>query len=66
MNEQQQEAIEKAARVFPRGLVAFTIAPNGALMIAQTDSNERISEDDTKALEYLKQIVIKQCKENSE
>ncbi len=31
MNEQQREAIEKAAKVFPRGLVSLTISPNGSL-----------------------------------
>ena len=33
MNEQQREAIEKAAKVFPRGLLCFTISPNGSLHV---------------------------------
>ena len=33
MNEQQREAIEKAAEAFPRGVIAMTITPNGELRV---------------------------------
>ena len=34
MNEQQREVLEKAQKVFPRGLLACTIAPNGDLHVS--------------------------------
>ena len=66
MNGQQRAAIEEAAKVFPRGLVAFTIAPNGALMLAQSTGDDvNVSQEDADALARLAKIVADKCEEDS-